>query len=246
MERAHKAASAPGRREKSAWRDFKERLRHKFADPELLALALTHSSWANEAGHAGRHNERLEFLGDAVLELCVSDELCRRFPDAREGDLTRMRSRLVNESSLAAIAREIGLPDALRLGVGEERQDGRQRDSILCDALEALLAAIYMDGGISAAYDFVREIFAERWRGPESDRIHEKDFKSRLQEFCRRNFQALPIYLLEDSSGPEHAKIFTTRLALPDGKVFRASESSCKKAEQLAASLALKYLGAVD
>ena len=122
---------------------LEERLGHVFARPELLDLALTHSSWANECDGGQRHNERQEFLGDAVLELCVSWELFRRFPDAREGELTKLRARLVSTVSLAERAREFGLDGLLKLGRGEERQGGRGRDSVLSDVLEAVLAAVY-------------------------------------------------------------------------------------------------------
>ncbi|WP_288908413.1 ribonuclease III domain-containing protein, partial [uncultured Desulfovibrio sp.] len=126
-------------------------LGHVFARPELLERALTHSSWANEYGAGPEHNERQEFLGDAVLELCVSWELYRRFPDAREGQLTRLRARLVSTTSLAERARALGLDQCIKLGRGEESQGGRERDAVLSDALEAVLAAIYEDGGEGAA-----------------------------------------------------------------------------------------------
>ena len=128
---------------------LEEKLGHVFARPELLDLALTHSSWANEYSGGQHHNERQEFLGDAVLELCVSWELFRRFPEAREGELTKLRARLVSTVSLAERAREFGLDSLLKLGKGEERQGGRSRDSVLSDVLEAVLAAVYEDGGFT-------------------------------------------------------------------------------------------------
>lgn len=141
-----------------------EALGHTFADPYLLDLALTHSSHANEHGQPAAHNERLEFLGDAVLELCVSRELFHRFPGLREGELTRLRSHLVNESTLAWLARQYGLDQTVRLGRGEEMQGGRRRDAILADCLEAVLAAIYEDAGPQAAALAVGEIYAGFWQ----------------------------------------------------------------------------------
>ncbi|MCL1985229.1 MAG: ribonuclease III, partial [Betaproteobacteria bacterium] len=206
----------------------------------LLVEALTHSSFANEAA-GGRHNERLEFLGDAVLSLCVSGELFSRFPGAQEGDLTRLRSRLVNASSLAALARAISLDKHLRLGRGEESQGGRSRDSLLGDAFEAVLGAVYEDGGFAAVRKLVRRLFAEYW--PETlVRECEKDFKTQLQELIQQKYRERPTYTLNASHGPEHAKLFEVRLLLPDGRAFIAQGQSLKRAEQEAARNALLLL----
>lgn len=220
---------------------LEERLDHVFARPQLLDLALTHSSWANEC-HGGRHhNERQEFLGDAVLELCVSWELFRRFPDAREGELTKLRARLVSTVSLAERAREFGLDSLLKLGKGEERQGGRNRDSVLSDALEAVLAAVYEDGGFAAAQKAVARIFERHW--PQAaGQPQKKDYKTRLQEVAQQLFRERPVYARLASHGPEHAKSFEVSLHLPDGREFRGSGTSCKKAEQEAARLALSAL----
>ena len=134
-------------------------LDYHFSRPERVALALTHSSWANEHGLGQAHNERLEFLGDAVLELCISWELFTRFPQAREGDMTRVRSQLVGTTSLAQRARETGIDQLLRLGRGEEQQGGRSRDAVLSDVFEAVLASVYEDGGYAAAQKVVARIF---------------------------------------------------------------------------------------
>lgn len=220
---------------------LESRLGHVFKDRHLLVSALTHSSWANEAGRPGDHNERLEFLGDAVLELCVSSELYRRFPESREGDLTRMRAHLVSTVSLAALAVELGIDQALLLGRGEESQGGRQRENILADAVEAVLAAIYADGGFASAAQAVGRIFAPHW--PEALREPQvKNAKSRLQETTQRLFKDCPVYALVGASGPEHAKVFEVCLTLPDGREFFARNSSCKKAEQDAAAHALQAL----
>ena len=219
------------------------RLGHRFSRPELLDEALTHSSWANERGAGCAHNERLEFLGDAVLELCVSTELFRRFPKLREGELTRLRAHLVSTVGLAQRARELGLDAHLRLGKGEEQQGGRTRDAILSDALEAVLAAIYEDGGFAAAQDATARIYAGHW--PEAAAAPKaRDAKSRLQEAVQHLFGKMPVYAQEATSGPEHAKHFQARLTLPDGRTFKGQGSSMRKAEQDAAACALEALSA--
>lgn len=214
---------------------------YHFTQVKLLMAAMTHSSHANEQGENAEHNERLEFLGDAVLELCISQEIYRRFPDAREGRLTAMRSRLVNQESLAAVAREIGLQDAIVLGRGEESQGGRERDALLGDAFEALLGAIFLDGGYEAVQRVVAGLFASRWSA-KSGRPKIKDGKSRLQELTQLLFKERPRYTLLESSGPEHDKVFTVHLELPDKTIFRADGSSVKRAEQIAALDALAFL----
>lgn len=217
-------------------------LGYRFLDAATLELALTHSSWANEARLADSHNERLEFLGDAVLELAVSAQLFRLFPAAREGELTRSRSALVNTQSLAGIARRIDLADELKLGIGEERQGGRVRDAVLADALEAVLGAVYLDGGFMAAQKTIARLFADAWPDELLD-LQARDNKTALQEACQHRWHENPRYVLEKSFGPDHARTFEVALRLPDGGQFRASGASCKKAEQAAAGLALEALG---
>ncbi len=212
---------------------------YDFGQVKLLETALTHSSFVNENTDERDHNERLEFLGDAVLEICVSDELFQRFPDAREGTLTAMRSRLVNQEHLAELARHLGLDNCLLLGKGEEGQGGRSRASILSDTFEALLGAVFLDGGFEAARAAVRALFAGHWEKAEP-RPKGRDNKSLLQEVTQRLFKAQPLYTLVGSGGPEHAKEFTVQLELPDGKSFTATGSSIKRAEQTAALAALQ------
>jgi ribonuclease-3 len=213
---------------------------YQFSQVKLLEEAMTHSSYANERHENNMHNERLEFLGDAVLELCISASLYARFPEAREGELTTLRSRLVNQESLAAIARSIDLDAKIILGKGEEAQGGRVRDSLLSDAFEALLGAIFLDGGFTAAQEAVNGFFEEAW--PEkSGRAKSKDAKSRLQEVTQQRFKERPVYSLAGSEGPEHDKIFTVRLELPGGIAFTARGSSVKRAEQNAAVKALNH-----
>ena len=216
---------------------------YQFSQVKLLTAAMTHSSYANEQQNGAEHNERLEFLGDAVLELCISQELFRRFPDAREGQLTAMRSRLVNQETLAKLANNMGLPQCIVLGKGEESQGGRERDSLLSDAFEALLGAIFLDGGFSAAEKVVSTLFEPLWPA-QSGKVKTKDGKSRLQEIVQQQFKERPVYTLVSSTGPEHDKVFEVRLELPDKTVFIAAGSSVKRAEQSAARLALAALTA--
>ncbi|MCK9238974.1 ribonuclease III [Desulfocurvus sp.] len=220
---------------------LQEVISHRFSQVKLLETALTHSSFANEHEEADRDNERLEFLGDAVLELGVSEMLYERNPEAPEGELTRMRARLVSEPALAALARELGLDGLLRLGRGEELQGGRTRDALLADAFEAVLGAVFLDGGFAAARGVVRGIYARRLPGPgETRRV--KDAKSRLQELTQKDFRERPAYALLGGSGPDHAKVFEVELTLPDGTRLRATGPTVKKAEQDAAARALALL----
>jgi len=214
---------------------------HRFSQVKHLETALTHSSFANEHEEAQQDNERLEFLGDAVLELGISEMLYERHPGAPEGELTRMRARLVSEPALAALARELGLDELLRLGRGEELQGGRTRDALLADAFEAVLGAVFLDGGYAAARAAVRAIYTDRLPAPGEPR-RAKDPKSRLQELTQKSFRERPVYALLCSSGPDHAKVFEVELALPDGTRLRASGPTVKKAEQDAATKALALL----
>lgn len=215
---------------------------YTFKRPEHLLRALTHSSFANEHGAALESNERLEFLGDAVLELAVSECLFGLYPNAHEGQLTRIRSRLVKEKTLAGLARDLGLSQAILLGRGEESQGGRDRDSLLSDALEALIGAVFLDGGYAVALEFVSRLFRNLW--PESPELPKvKDYKTRLQEITQDRFRKRPIYVQLGTSGPDHARVYEMEVRLPDGRSFAASGASLKKAEQLAARVAIEHLG---
>jgi len=222
-------------------KEIEERIGYRFKNAQLLVTALTHSSFANEINGTAENNERLEFLGDAVLELAVSEELFARFPQDREGSLTSLRAQLVSEPSLADLARTIELQQCLRLGKGEESQGGRERNAVLCDALESVLGAVFVDGGYQEAKGVIGRLFEDLWperiQGPKG-----KDFKSRLQEETQKLFKDRPVYTLKQSSGPEHAKTYHILLTLPDGQGFEASASSVKKAEQKAAQKALHSL----
>ncbi len=214
---------------------------YQFTQVHLLELALTHSSAANELNDSQNHNERLEFLGDAVLELCISKELYIRFSSAREGQLTTMRSKLVNQTVLASIARVLNLGSCLILGKGEESQGGRTRDSLLSDGVEALIGAVFVDGGYFVAEKVVLGLYKNLWPKPEENK-KSKDAKSTLQEVTQQMFKERPIYTLLDSEGPEHAKCFSVRLTLPNQTVIDATGTSVKRAEQAAAQAALSML----
>lgn len=214
-----------------------DRLGYRFGDPALLTLALTHRS---AVARPGSNNEKLEFLGDAVLDLAISDLLMEQFPNATEGELSRVRAALVNATMLAAKATELEVGATLRLGKGEERSGGRQKGSILAAALEAIVGAVYRDGGFSAARDLVARLFAEELRRPL--RSHLTDHKTRLQEITQKRYREIPVYTLVRASGPDHDKAFVSELHIL-GRVYGRGEGKSKKAaEQEAALRALECL----
>ena len=231
------------------WEDSLEALEnalnYTFTDIGKLKTALTHSSFVNENNDDLEHNERLEFLGDAVLELCVSQELFRRFNQEREGKLTKMRAQMVSRGALEARARELKLDRYIRLGHGEEEQGGRSRASILADAFEATLGAVFLDGGYEAAHAFVSGRMDHLWDKVDSN-DYDKDYKSLLQELTQQRFKELPAYKLVGSYGPEHAKIFEVSLTLPTKDTVMATGKSLKRAEQAAAGLAIELLTGQD
>jgi ribonuclease-3 len=217
-------------------------LGHRFEDVELLRDALTHSSFANERpDEAPANNERLEFLGDAVLELSVSRILWDRFPDATEGELTRRRADLVCEEELSDLARSLKLGDALRLGRGEARTGGRNNPRLLASALEACVAAVYLDGGVEAAMEVCRKLYERR--------VHDeppgsRDYKTRVQELLQRGGRKPPRYRVVESSGPAHARQFVVEATIAGGERARAvgEGHSKSEAEQEAARLLLREL----
>jgi ribonuclease-3 len=221
--------------------ELEARLGYAFRDKALAETALTHTSWLNEAAAPGRaDNERLEFLGDAVLALVVSDLLMRRLPGSAEGDLTRARAALVSEGGLARAAGGIELGRFIFLGRGEERTGGRARPSILADALEALMGAIYLDGGLDAVAAVAARLFQNELGDVES---HARlDYKSRLQERAQALWQAAPVYEVVGESGPDHDKRFEVALSFAGREWARASGRSKKEAEQSAAAAALETL----
>jgi ribonuclease-3 len=212
------------------------KLGREFRDPALLARALTHRSFSSD------NNERLEFLGDALIGLFIADALFAARPRAGEGDLSRWRSSLVRECSLATIARRLGLGDHLRLGEGELKSGGWRRDSVLADAVEALVAAVYLDGGFEAAQHTCRELFAADLADlPDAEAL--KDPKTRLQEWLQGRSRPLPNYEVLEESGPAHRRYFRVRAWLTDEeRSSEASGSSRRVAEQQAAASLLDAL----
>lgn len=207
-------------------------LRHEFKDPLLLELALRHRSWCAENGGV-ESNERLEFLGDAVLGVVITDHLYRSTPNEPEGVLARYRAELVNSSVLALLARRIDLGSMLLLGKGEEATGGRDKNSILADALEALIGAIYLDAGTEAAEAFILELSEDLIEQVENEDLS-TDHKSRLQETAARLFGELPRYDLSED-GPEHAKSFTARVTVRGRLLGEGIGRTKKEAEQGAA-----------
>ncbi len=227
--------------EKASIDDLVAALGYRFDSAEQLTAALRHSSFVNEHPQANiTSNERLEFLGDAVLNLAISHLLMRRYPDLAEGELSRNRAYLVNETQLAVIAREINLGPHLILGKGEALTDGREKNSILADAVEAVIAAIYLDGGFAAAFSFVEKQFSERLRLA-SRQDHQTDFKSRLQERAQATHHELPRYEVISASGPDHDKTFRVRMRVA-GIAAEGDGKSKKMAEQEAARAGLDLL----
>jgi ribonuclease III len=216
-------------------------LGYRFKRAEQLTTALRHSSFVNEQPQSGiSSNERLEFLGDAVLNLAISHLLMKRHPDVAEGELSRNRAQLVNETQLAAIARQIGLGPHLLLGKGEALTDGREKNSILADAIEAVIAAIYLDGGFDAAFGFVERQFREGLRNA-NRACYETDYKSMLQERVQSTNHEVPRYQVIDEIGPDHDKTFRVRMTVA-GITAEGDGKSKKLAEQEAARAGLEQL----
>jgi len=213
------------------------RLAHRFVNGGLLDRALTHRS----AG--GAHNERLEFLGDAVLNFLVADVLYRRFPQAREGELTRLRARLVRAPTLAALGRSLNLGADLRLGGGELKSGGRERDSILADALEAVIGAVYLDGGLEPCRQLVHELYRDLLDDLRPETAA-KDPKTRLQEWLQARRMPLPVYAVEGVAGEAHEQWFTVACSVTGFDVLARGEGPSRRAaEQAAAEGLLGRLG---
>ncbi len=227
---------------KSSMEGLQRSLGYTFKDRDLLITALTHRSFLPETGRPLPDNERLEFLGDAVLELAISDLLFRRFGDTyKEGDLTKMRAYLVSETRLVFLARTIGLGRYLFMGRGEEKCGGRTRPSILADAFEATVGAIYIDGGFRSAYGFVKEQFGSLLESAPEKGL-KIDYKSRLQEMIQKHYHCLPAYELLEINGPDHNRRFKVALFFDNREISQGSGRSKKEAEQQAAKIALENL----
>jgi len=221
-----------------AARALSDELGYSFADPHLLLDALTHRSFKNENPDiASTDNERLEFLGDAVVGVVVASVLYVQFPEADEGELTRRRADLVSEKGLAEAADAIGLGMALRLGKGEEKSGGREKPRLLSSALEACIGAVYLDGGAKAAFEAARRVFEPRIHTAAPGR---RDAKSRAQEWAQANLGGTPSYRLVSAEGPDHEREFTVALDLNDEEVALGKGRSKVEAEQDAADAALE------
>ena len=220
---------------------LEERLGHSFRNRALLETAVTHSSYANENRASGIVcNERLEFLGDSVLGVTVADFLYRRFPDMPEGRMTRLRAELVCEQSLHRVALELHLGDYLRLGKGEEHNGGRERASILSDAVEAVIAAMYLDAGMETAAGFIHRCLLDDVRTIETPSF--TDYKTALQELVQRQSGQILSYELVGEEGPDHAKTFRMQVCLNGEPVGLGTGRTKKEAEQTAAASALEAL----
>jgi ribonuclease-3 len=221
-------------------KDLEGAIGYRFQNITLLQNALTHSSYANERWHNSLlSNERLEFLGDSILGMVVAEHLYKQFPDRPEGELTKMRADMVCETSLAAIAEKIGLGQHLLLGHGEDRLGGRSRASILADAVESVIAASFLDGGMAAAEGFIRRFVLTN---VPVKRMQNTDYKTALQELVQQKKNQTLTYVLAGEAGPDHDKVFTVDVLLNDQRVGSGTGSSKKRAEQAAAQSALEAL----
>ena len=215
--------------------ELQEVLQYTFKNPALLRIAMTHTSYANESKVATTHNERLEFLGDSVLQIVSADYLFHAYADRPEGDLTRIRASLVSEGALFQFAQEIHLGEYLRLGHGEDLGGGRNRPSVVSDAFEALIAALYLDGGMEVARNFILPFITE-------GKTAEDDYKTRLQEVVQQDPSAVLKYEVTGETGPDHNKQFTV-CVWRNGELLAEGKGRSKKAaEQHAAKVALEKL----
>jgi ribonuclease-3 len=215
-----------------------------FPDAALALAALTHKSFVNEhRGEGLADNERLEFLGDAVIDLAVSHRLMERFPEAREGELSKIRAALVDEPGLARLARQLDLGPLLRLGRGEELTGGREKASLLADALEAVVAVVYLGGGLAPVLDLLDRMLAEAFERAASGTL-DRDYKTQLQELSQSRMRAAPRYRVVSERGPDHEKTFEVELEVRGEALGRGEGRSKKDAEQAAARVALEVLGA--
>ena len=221
-------------------KDLETAIGYRFHNISLLQNALTHSSYANERWHNSLlSNERLEFLGDSVLGMLVAEYLYRTFPDRPEGELTRMRADMVCEKTLANVANSIGLGEHLLLGHGEEQSKGRTRNSILADAMESVIAACFLDGGMEAAEGIVKRFILTE---VPVKKMHNADYKTALQELVQQKKNQVLAYSLIGESGPDHDKQFVVEVSLNGKPVGQGTGTSKKRAEQMAAQAAISLL----
>ncbi len=222
-------------------KNFQSNIGYSFKNEKLLYEALSHSSFANENKKSRRSNERLEFLGDSVLSIVVSEYLFENYHHMPEGELTRIRASLVCEKSLYEFAQEIHLGDYIMLGKGEENTGGRERPSILADAFEAVIAAIFLDGGLECARDFIMKFVPHNVTTKGA--VSFNDYKTILQEIVQKNPEEKVDYFLIGESGPDHDKAFTVQVKLNTNVIGEGTGKSKKQAEQMAAKEALELMG---
>lgn len=223
---------------------IEERLGYVFQNPNLLLLAFVHRSYINEQRVIHEHNERLEFLGDSVLGLVVSDHLYRTYPERPEGELSALRSRIIDASSCNRYLHVLQVDHYLLLGKGERLNDGRGRETILADLFEALVGAIYLDGGFAAAQTFILERLKVEMQQIAVSPT--QNWKAILQDYCQRSFQLHPEYVVLSETGPDHSKVFLVRVQLHDRELGRGEGSSKKIAQQAAAGDAVRRLNIED
>ncbi len=223
---------------------LEERLGYRFRDLALLDTALTHTSYVKGDGRASAHNERLEFLGDAVLELCTSEYLFLRFPEYDEGAMTRLRAQAVCEGALYEVAREYGLGTLLLLGRGEDHSGGREKPSILSDAVEAVIGALYIDGGMEVAKGFIMRFVHKSVEDAMTGRLI-KDHKTMLQEYVQKRHMGQIVYELTGSSGPDHNKTFSMQVLVAGEAVGMGEGRTKQEAGQQAARAALIDFGVI-
>ncbi len=217
--------------------DIEQKLGYQFRNRSLLALAFIHRSYINEHRDVNEHNERLEFLGDSILGLLISDYLYRNLPEVPEGELSALRSKLVDAPSCVANIQKLNLEKYLLLGKGERMNDGRGRESILSDLFEALIGAIYLDGGLESAKRFIFENFGEEIDATLKSPL--QNSKAILQDFCQKKFQQMPKYQVLTETGPDHSKSFEVAVLIEDVQMGKGHGSSKKEAQQAAAQDAL-------
>lgn len=227
-------------------RELESRLGYHFNNHSLLCQAVTHKSYLNETPEDGQNdNERLEFLGDAVLDLVISEYLLQHYPDTAEGELSKMRARVVSETALARVSRKLDVGRYLLLGRGEEASQGREKPSLLANTLEAIMAAVYLDGGLLSAQKVILGVFGEDLEVILQAEAF-SDYKTRLQEICQRDFDILPLYAVLRECGPDHQKTFEVGLSIK-GTVWGSGKGRSKKeAEQMAARQVLGRLTESD
>lgn len=216
------------------------KLDYKFKDPTILALAFIHRSYINENRTVYQHNERLEFLGDSILGLLIAEHLYRVLPNTPEGDLSYLRSRLVEASSCVAYVLKLDVASYLLLGKGERMNDGRGRDTILADLFEAIIGAIYLDGGLEEARNFVFKNFSKEIENILKTPL--KNWKAILQDYCQKKFQKPPIYKVVSEVGPDHSKQFKVTVSIEETELGHGEGSSKKEAQQASAADALSKI----